>query len=62
LIPFILGPGRICHSKAGKTYADKSLVMGMPLTKNSKLILVDYVITSGKAIRESLEILQYPHG
>ncbi|MBT4873779.1 MAG: orotate phosphoribosyltransferase, partial [Desulfobacula sp.] len=38
--------------------ADKSLVVGMPLTKSSRLILVDDVITSGKAIRESLEVLK----
>jgi orotate phosphoribosyltransferase len=30
----------------------------MPLTPDTRLILVDDVITSGKAIRESLEILK----
>jgi orotate phosphoribosyltransferase len=50
--------GYIFNRKEAKTYADKSLVVGMPLTPESKLILVDDVITSGKAIKESLEILK----
>ena len=33
-------------------------VVGMPLTAATRLVLVDDVITSGKAIRESLEILK----
>ena len=36
----------------------KLLRVGMPLTPDTRLILVDDVITSGKAIRESLEILK----
>ncbi len=50
--------GYVFNRKEAKTYADKSLVVGMPLTSESRLILVDDVITSGKAIRESLEILK----
>ncbi len=50
--------GYVFNRKEAKTYADKSVVVGMPLTSKSKLILVDDVITSGKAIRESLEILK----
>jgi len=50
--------GYVFNRKEAKTYADKSLVVGMPLTKSSRLILVDDVITSGKAIRESLEVLK----
>lgn len=50
--------GYVFNRKEAKTYADKSLVVGMPLTADSKLILVDDVITSGKAIRESLEVLK----
>ena len=49
--------GYVFNRKEAKTYADKSVVVGMPLTSKSRLILVDDVITSGKAIRESLEIL-----
>ncbi len=49
--------GYVFNRKEAKTYADKSLVVGMPLTSDTRLILVDDVITSGKAIRESLEIL-----
>ena len=50
--------GYVFNRKEAKTYADKSLVVGMPLTSESRLILVDDVITSGKAIRESLETLK----
>ena len=50
--------GYVFNRKEAKTYADKSVVVGMPLTPESRLILVDDVITSGKAIRESLEILK----
>ena len=50
--------GYVFNRKEAKTYADKSLVVGMPLTKSSRLILVDDVITSGKAIRESLDVLK----
>ena len=50
--------GYVFNRKEAKTYADKSVVVGMPLTPASRLILVDDVITSGKAIRESLEVLK----
>ncbi len=50
--------GYVFNRKEAKTYADKSAVVGMPLTAKTRLILVDDVITSGKAIGESLEILK----
>ncbi|MCG8638210.1 MAG: orotate phosphoribosyltransferase [Desulfobacterales bacterium] len=50
--------GYVFNRKEAKTYADKSLVVGMPLNPDSRLLLVDDVITSGKAIRESLDILK----
>ncbi|MCG8615843.1 MAG: orotate phosphoribosyltransferase [Desulfobacterales bacterium] len=50
--------GYVFNRKEAKTYADKSAVVGMGLTGDTRLILVDDVITSGKAIRESLEILK----
>ncbi len=50
--------GYVFNRKEAKTYADKSAVVGMPLTADTRLILVDDVITSGKAIGESLEILK----
>jgi orotate phosphoribosyltransferase len=53
-----LDKGYIFNRKEAKTYADKSAVVGMPLTSDTRLVLVDDVITSGKAIRESLEILK----
>lgn len=53
-----LDKGYVFNRKEAKTYADKSMVVGMPLTGETRLILVDDVITSGKAIRESLDILK----
>lgn len=50
--------GYVFNRKEAKTYADKSAVVGMALAPDTRLILVDDVITSGKAIRESLEILK----
>ncbi len=50
--------GYVFNRKEAKTYADKSVVVGMPLTSDTRLVLVDDVITSGKAIRESLEVLK----
>jgi orotate phosphoribosyltransferase len=50
--------GYVFNRKEAKTYADKSSTVGMALTAETQLILVDDVITSGKAIRESLEILK----
>ena len=50
--------GYVFNRKEAKTYADKSVVVGMPLTSRSRPILVDDVITSGKAIRESLDVLK----
>jgi len=51
--------GYVFNRKEAKTYADKSLVVGMPLKADTRLILVDDVITSGKAIRESLAVLKF---
>ncbi len=53
-----LDKGYVFNRKEAKTYADKSAVVGMPLTAGTRLVLVDDVITSGKAIRESLETLK----
>lgn len=51
--------GYVFNRKEKKTYADKSLLVGMPLKKETRLIIVDDVITSGKAIRESIQILEF---
>ena len=53
-----LDTGYVFNRKEAKTYADKSRIVGMPLNSDTRLILVDDVITSGKAIRESLNILK----
>ena len=50
--------GYLFNRKEAKTYADKSTLVGMQLTPKTRLILVDDVITSGKAIRESIEVLK----
>lgn len=50
--------GYVFNRKEAKTYADKSVVVGMPLTSDTRLVLIDDVITSGKAIRESLDVLK----
>jgi len=50
--------GYVFNRKEAKTYADKSTLVGMDLTPSTELILVDDVITSGKAIRESVEVLK----
>jgi orotate phosphoribosyltransferase len=51
--------GYVFNRKEAKTYGDKSTVVGMDLSGQTRLILVDDVITSGKAIRESLEVLKH---
>ena len=50
--------GYVFNRKEAKNYGEKSAVVGMALTPETRLVLVDDVITSGKAIRESLEILK----
>jgi orotate phosphoribosyltransferase len=50
--------GYVFNRKEAKTYGDKSTVVGMELKTDSELILIDDVITSGKAIRESLVTLK----
>ena len=53
-----INKGYVFNRKEAKTYGDKSTVVGMELKADSKLILIDDVITSGKAIRESLVTLK----
>ncbi len=50
--------GYVFNRKEAKTYADKSKIVGMPVNADTRLVIVDDVITSGKAIRESLEVLK----
>jgi len=50
--------GYVFNRKEAKNYGDKSTVVGMGLKADSELILIDDVITSGKAIRESLVTLK----
>ncbi len=50
--------GYVFNRKEAKTYADKSRIVGMSVNSDTTLIIVDDVITSGKAIRESLEVLE----
>ena len=46
------------NRKEAKTYGDKGNIVGMPITEHSRVVIVDDVITSGKAIRESMEVLK----
>jgi orotate phosphoribosyltransferase len=50
--------GYVFNRKEAKKYADKSSLVGMKIAEDTSLVLVDDVITSGKAIRESLETLK----
>lgn len=53
--------GYVFNRKEAKTYGDKSTLVGMPLAADTRLVLVDDVITSGKAIRESMTVLRANH-
>lgn len=46
------------NRKEAKTYADKSAVVGVPLDENTKVFLIDDVITAGTAMRETIEFLK----
>jgi orotate phosphoribosyltransferase len=46
------------NRKEAKTYADKSAVVGAPLNENTKVFLIDDVITAGTAMRETMEFLK----
>ena len=50
--------GYVFNRKEAKDYALKDNLIGMKVDANTSLILVDDVITSGKAIRESLDVLK----
>lgn len=56
-----MNKGFVFNRKKLKDYALKDNLIGIKVDKNTSLILVDDVITSGAAIRESLEILK-KHG
>ncbi|MBU4487017.1 MAG: orotate phosphoribosyltransferase, partial [Candidatus Delongbacteria bacterium] len=47
------------NRKEAKEHGDASgIIVGKPLTKDDKLILIDDVVTAGTAIRETIEILK----
>lgn len=50
--------GYVFNRKEAKGYGEKDALIGMKIDENSSLIMVDDVITSGAAIRESLETLK----
>lgn len=50
--------GYVFNRKEAKDYALKDNLIGMEVNSETKLVLVDDVITSGKAIRESLDVLK----
>lgn len=53
-----INKGYLFNRKEAKDYALKDNLIGMEVNSETKLILVDDVITSGKAIRESLDVLK----
>lgn len=46
------------NRKVAKDYGQKDRLIGAPLDENTKIVLIDDVITAGTAIRESLELLK----
>lgn len=58
LVKLGINKGYVFNRKEAKEYALKDNLIGMEVNANTNLILVDDVITSGKAIRESLDVLQ----
>ncbi|MBI2634241.1 orotate phosphoribosyltransferase [Candidatus Peregrinibacteria bacterium] len=46
------------NRKEAKDHGEKSLLVGAPLNENTKVFLIDDVITAGTAIRETMEILK----
>jgi len=53
-----INKGYVFNRKQQKDYGEKDNLIGMRVDQNTHLILIDDVITSGAAIRESLEILK----
>lgn len=46
------------NRKEAKDHGEKNILVGAPLTKTTKVMLVDDVITAGTAIRETIELLK----
>lgn len=46
------------NRKEAKTYGQKDLLIGAPITNETRLVFIDDVITAGTSIRESVELLK----
>lgn len=46
------------NRKEAKDHGEGNVIVGAPLTENTKVLLIDDVITAGTAIRESLDVLK----
>lgn len=46
------------NRKEAKDHGEKNLLVGAPLTENTRVVLIDDVITAGTAIREVVEVLK----
>jgi orotate phosphoribosyltransferase len=46
------------NRKTAKDYGQKDLIIGASLDENTKVVLIDDVITAGTAIRETIELLK----
>lgn len=53
-----INKGYVFNRKKIKDYGEKDNLVGMKVDSNTRLILIDDVISSGASIRESLEILK----
>lgn len=46
------------NRKEAKDHGEKSLLVGAPLTEETRVLLIDDVITAGTAIRETMDLLK----
>jgi len=50
--------GYVFNRKETKTHGESGLLIGSPLGKNTKLVIIDDVITAGLSINESITLLK----
>lgn len=55
---FGINKGYSFNRKKKKEYGQKDNIIGMPVDENTKIVLIDDVISAGTSIRESIELLK----
>jgi orotate phosphoribosyltransferase len=50
--------GYCYNRKEAKDHGEGGLIIGAPITKDTKLVIVDDVMTAGTALRESMELMK----